>query len=141
VRAAVIGRPVTYAPRDRPSNMTAEQIDRTAHERMLVAARLAGFEQAALEFEPVAAERHLRAVLPNHVHALVFDFGGGTLDLALSRVVPSPHGCTTIDTEIVAAKGITLGGDDFDSAIMRHALLKHFGHNTTLGPKKLPFPP
>jgi hypothetical chaperone protein len=141
VHAAVVGRPVTYAPLDRPSNMTAEQIDRTAHERMLVAARLAGFKQAALEFEPVAAERHLRAALPDHAHALVFDFGGGTLDLALSRVVSSPHSSAATDTEIIATKGITLGGDDFDSAIMRHALLKHFGHGTTLGPKNLPFPP
>jgi hypothetical chaperone protein len=141
VHAAVIGRPVTYAPLDRPSDTTAEQIDRAAHQRMLVAARLAGFKEAALEFEPVAAERHLRTTLPDHACALVFDFGGGTLDLALARVVPSPSSPSLRDTEIIATKGITIGGDDFDSAIMRHVLLKHFGHGTTLGPKNLPFPP
>jgi len=141
VHDAVIGRPVTYAPLDRPSNITTEEIDRTAHQRMLVAARLAGFRRVALEFEPVAAERHLRTALSDHSRALVFDFGGGTLDLALSRVISSPYSPFQSETEIIATKGITLGGDDLDSAIMRYALLKHFGYGTTLGPKQLPFPP
>lgn len=135
VRAAVIGRPVTYASPDHPPSVPAEAIDRTAHERMLAAARLAGFQEAALEFEPVAAARYLREGLPTGSHNLVFDFGGGTLDLAVGRIA-APGA-----PEIIATHGVTLGGDDFDSAIMRHSLLKHFGQGTTLGPKELPFPP
>lgn len=135
VTAAVIGRPVTYVTTDRSPSIPSEEIDRTAHERMLAAARLAGFAEAALEFEPVAAARFLRAGLPTGSKLLVFDFGGGTLDLAVGRVV-APGA-----PEIVATHGVTLGGDDFDSAIMRHSLLKHFGQGTTLGPKQLPFPP
>ncbi len=135
VRAAVIGRPVSYAPTDHPSSLTAEEIDQTAHERMLAAARIAGFTHAALEFEPVAAARHLQRSLPMGSRALVFDFGGGTLDLALEHIRPEAS------SEIIATHGILLGGDDFDSAIMRHSLLKHFGAGTTLGSKELPFPP
>ena len=135
VHAAVIGRPVSYAPADLPSILTPEEVDRTAHERMLAAARIAGFTHAALEFEPVAAARHLRSSLPMGSRALVFDFGGGNLDLALEHVKPEGN------SEIIATYGIPLGGDDFDSAIMRHSLLKHFGAGTTLGPKDLPFPP
>lgn len=135
VTTAIIGRPVTYASSDHPPSVPAEEIDRTAHERMLAAARLAGFERAALEFEPVAAARYLRAGLPQGSHSLVFDFGGGTLDLAVGRAA-APGA-----PEIVATHGVTVGGDDFDSAIMRHSLLKHFGQGTTLGPKELPFPP
>ena len=56
VTAAVIGRPVSYAPPDRPASVPAETIDRTAHERMLAAARLAGFERTALEYEPVVVD-------------------------------------------------------------------------------------
>ncbi|NLG51862.1 MAG: Hsp70 family protein [Chloroflexi bacterium] len=133
VNSAVIGRPVSYAPSERPPSLTVEQIDETAHERMLAAARIAGFEYAALEFEPVAATRHLQRDLESGSRALVFDFGGGTLDLALSQVA----GTTP---EIIATYGMPLGGDDFDSAIMEHSLLKHFGQGTTLGPKELDFP-
>lgn len=134
VRAAVIGRPVTYAQAS-AVNSDADAIDRAAHERMLVAARLAGLEQAGLEFEPVAALRHLRSYMPQGGRALVFDFGGGTLDLALAQV---PAQGTP---EILAAAGLLIGGDDFDSALMQQFILPHFGANTTLTSKELPFPP
>jgi hypothetical chaperone protein len=134
VEAAVIGRPVTYAPAIQSSSVSPEEINRVAHERMLVAARNAGFAHAALEREPVAAARHLRRLLPEESCALIFDFGGGTLDLALVQVSSAER------PEILATHGVLLGGDDFDSAIMEHALLKHFGLGTTLGPKQLPFP-
>lgn len=149
VRAAVIGRPVSYASADHPLSITAQEIDRTAHERMLAAARIAGFTHAALEFEPVAAARYLLPSLPQGTCALVFDFGGGTLDLALSRMA-SPRTAEGADgsspaqgpgLEIIGTHGVLVGGDDLDSAIMRHSLLKHFGLGTTLSSKKLPFPP
>jgi hypothetical chaperone protein len=82
----------------------------------------------------VAAARHLRRLLPEGNCALIFDFGGGTLDLALIQVSLAER------PEILATHGLALGGDDFDSAIMEHVLLKHFGAGTTLGPKRLPFP-
>lgn len=135
VEAAIIGRPISYAPAEGLQGLSAAEIDQTAHERMLAAARLAGFSHAALEFEPVAAARHLRADLPPRSRMLVFDFGGGTLDLALAQMVDGGA------PEIIATHGVLVGGDDFDSAIMRHSLLKHFGQGTTLGPKNLPFPP
>ncbi|MHB9034909.1 MAG: Hsp70 family protein [Anaerolineae bacterium] len=134
VHAAVIGRPVTYSHANLV-NGDAARVDRTAHERMLVAARLAGLDYAGLEFEPVAALRHLRSYMPAGGTALVFDFGGGTLDLALAQV---PARGTP---EILAASGLLIGGDDFDSAIMQHFILPHFGADTTLTEKELPFPP
>ncbi|MCE5259891.1 MAG: Hsp70 family protein [Chloroflexi bacterium] len=134
VRAAIIGRPVTYAHAN-AVNGDAEHIDRTAHERMLAAAHLAGLEYAGIEFEPVAALRHLRSYMPQGGIALVFDFGGGTLDLALANVPPQGT------PEILAARGMLIGGDDFDSAIMQHFILPHFGADTTLTEKQLPFPP
>jgi len=134
VRAAVIGRPVSYVG---PEDMVVdpETVDETAHERMLAAARIAGFEQAALLLEPAAAARHLRASHEPWRHALVFDFGGGTLDLAVARAI------SETEQEIVAAHGVPLGGDDFDSTIMQRFLLGFFGAGTTFGPKHLPFPP
>jgi len=133
VRAAVIGRPVTFAHESASPNEAAET-DRTAHERMLAAARLAGLEYAALEFEPVAALRHLRGSLPEGGLALAFDFGGGTLDMALAQVPREGA------PEILAASGLLVGGDDFDSTIMQRFFLAHFGAETTLTEKQLPFP-
>jgi hypothetical protein len=51
---------------------------------------------------------------------LVFDFGGGTLDLTLAEVGGStpPH--------IIATLGVLVGGDDLDRRLMQY-LLKHFG--------------
>ena len=134
VEAAVIGRPVSYAPANPLLQASAEKTNRVAHERMLVAARLAGFREAALELEPVAAARHLQRLLVAGSRALVFDFGGGTLDLALAEVLNEGR------PSILATRGVLIGGDDFDSAIMEHSLLKHFGMGTTLGDKNLPFP-
>ncbi len=134
VRAAVIGRPVTYAQAN-SANDDAERIDHTAYERMLAAAHLAGLEYAGIEFEPVAALRHLRGYMPEGGTALVFDFGGGTLDLALANV--PARGAP----EILAASGLLIGGDDFDSSMMQHFILPHLGANTTLTEKCLPFPP
>jgi hypothetical chaperone protein len=134
VTAALIGRPVSYAPADPLPGFSPEEINRTAAERMLAAARMAGFTHAALELEPVGATRHLQRQLEASSRALVFDFGGGTLDLALVRT----HG--EYRPDILATHGLPLGGDDFDSAIMEHCLLHYFGQGTTLNEKRLPFP-
>ena len=134
VDATVIGRPVSYAPVEDSRRNGADIINRTAHERMLVAARLAGFSHAGLVREPVAAARHLAKTLPRNSHLLVFDFGGGTLDLALARVVDD-HA-----PAIIATHGVHVGGDDLDSAIMGHSVLRYFGKDTTIGRKNLPFP-
>ena len=134
VEGVLIGRPVSYAPRDMRMEQTAEEINQIAAERMLAAARLAGFTHGALMVEPVAASWHLRSLLNESDKALVFDFGGGTLDITVAEVhLGQP--------KIWAAQGCPLGGDDFDSAIMDHSLLAHFGKGTTLGDKALPFPP
>ena len=134
VRAAVIGRPVSYVGSEE-TGVDPETVDETAHERMLAAARIAGFDEAALLLEPAAAARHLHLGPEAWRHALVFDFGGGTLDLAVARSLSAS------EQEIVAAHGAPLGGDDFDSTIMQRFLLGFFGAGTTFGPKHLPFPP
>ena len=43
-------------------------------------------------------------------------------------------------SEIIATHGVTLGGDDFDSAIMRHSCSSTLARHNS-GPKELPFPP
>jgi endoplasmic reticulum chaperone BiP len=56
-------------------------------------------------------------------HIIVFDLGGGTLDVSLLRIGSGTHA-------VVATNGDThLGGEDFDQRVMEH-FLKLFNENT-----------
>jgi hypothetical chaperone protein len=125
VTAVVLGRPVNFGA-DPSTNEMAEG-------RLRAAAELAGFEEITFELEPVAAAlAYARAVERPH-NILVFDFGGGTLDLTVMRVGGG-------ERQLLATGGIDVAGDTFDRAIIRFRLLDHFGRGTTLGERRLPFP-
>jgi hypothetical protein len=88
---------------------------------LIEAAHRAGIADPVLVDEPVAAAAYCTRVLGGHLPAgqslLVFDFGGGTLDLALVRLDPA-------GTRVVGVGGLqNLGGLDID-----HALVGHLGH-------------
>lgn|GEM_PF-3254701 len=85
---------------------------------LLDAARLAGFGEVALVDEPVAAATYCMQVLGQQVpvgQALaVFDFGGGTLDVAVLRRAPA-------GLHVLATGGLAdLGGLDVDAALVGH---------------------
>ena len=64
------------------------------------AARLAGFDKISFELEPIGAAAFYHRSAERRQRALIFDFGGGTLDVAVVLVesgeerpklkVPSP---------------------------------------------------
>lgn len=112
VREAVIGRPVHLA--------SGGGEDSRAEDALREAAGLAGFERAAFFPEPAAAaldySRDLRA--PQTI--LVFDFGGGTLDVIAARVAPG-------ELEPLASGGLDLAGSDFDRLIIDRRMLRFFG--------------
>jgi hypothetical protein len=84
------------------------------------AARRAGLTVRGFVDEPVAAAAYFTAVLGRRLPAghglVVFDFGGGTLDVAVLR-----HDA---DGEVVVGSGglADLGGLDFDAAVVAHLL-------------------
>jgi len=91
---------------------------RRRRELLLDAARLAGIHSPTLVDEPVAAAAYcvheLRVPVPPGRPLLVFDFGGGTLDLALVRAEPS-------GPQVVGVGGLEdLGGLDIDAALVGH---------------------
>ena len=96
-----------------PAKFTVNQKDAT-----LQAARLAGIEQVELLQEPIAASMAygLKAEEKNGIW-MVFDFGGGTLDVALVRV--SDGVMQVFDTE----GDNYLGGKNLDEAIVSRILL------------------
>ncbi|MEV0610614.1 Hsp70 family protein [Polymorphospora rubra] len=85
---------------------------------LLAAARQAGLGQVRLLDEPIAAATYCMQVLGQQVPPFgclgVFDFGGGTLDVAVVRREPA-------GLRVLATGGLDdLGGLDVDSALVAH---------------------
>ena len=122
VDGALIGRPVIF------SDDGAE--DRLAEEKLRRAANLAGFAEVDFLPEPLAAAAFYVNRTPRAQTLLVFDFGGGTLDLTVIKV----HTDTgqEVQQEVLSAVGVLVGGDDLDSAIMRGKVAPYFGTESAI---------
>jgi hypothetical chaperone protein len=113
IHGVTLGRPVKLAE-------TAEA-DHQAQETLRQAAFLAGFEEVTFELEPVAAALFYERTLTSPQNALIFDFGGGTLDIAVLRLGERGQ------RAVYSSGGIGIAGSDFDRAIIHQRLLSHFG--------------
>jgi hypothetical chaperone protein len=126
VTGIVMGRPVHYASDD--------AADRLAFERMQAACRLAELPIRSFLEEPTAAALAYARQLRNEQHVLVFDFGGGTLDVTVMRLDGQGG------RSLLATDGVPVGGDILDQRIVMGRLLHHFGAGATIGARRLPFP-
>ena len=134
---AATGRPVAGAVLGRPVHFTESegaQDDRRAEARLRAAAVAAGFGEVQCELEPVAAALHYARGLQEAANLLVFDLGGGTLDITVMRAGAGVQ-------EVYAVGGLGIAGDTFDRRLMAGAVLDHFGRGSTYGPDRAPFPP
>ena len=121
-----VGRPVHYAENDPAA-------DALARERMVTALAAAGFEEVSFVEEPIAAGLHYASTLDRPQTVLVFDFGGGTLDITVMRVGGGTR-------QVLATGGIPLGGNTLDEDVMEGRLLKYFGEDLSWGEQGLPMP-
>jgi hypothetical chaperone protein len=128
VRAVVLGRPVHFVGAESAAD------DARAEARLAAAAKLAGFDSVQFELEPIAAAKHYALRLTKPQTVLIYDFGGGTLDLTVMRLAPNRQ------PEVLAIGGVGIAGDKFDQRIVEQALLPHFGSEVTWGQKRLPMP-
>lgn len=112
----VLGRPVRYS--DDP------QQNEFAKERMIQSAFSAGYKTVYLQYEPIAAAYYYEMSIDKEQNVLIFDFGGGTLDLSIVRV-GNPK-----TRQVIANGGIPIAGDVFDQRIVRSKYPKHFGEGT-----------
>ncbi|MHB8647923.1 MAG: Hsp70 family protein, partial [Thermomicrobiales bacterium] len=126
VTRATVGRPVHWAEHD-PNG------DALALRRMETALAAAGFEAVTFVPEPIAAGLHFAATLPAPRTVLVFDFGGGTLDVTVMRIGGG-------ERTVLSTTGILLGGNTLDEEIMDGRLLKYFGEHLRWGAQQLPLP-
>ncbi|MDT8304612.1 MAG: Hsp70 family protein [Anaerolineae bacterium] len=125
VHEVVLGRPVHFA--DDP------QHDTLAQERLLRGAFAAGYERVYLQREPIAAAHHYANLTQRAQNILVFDFGGGTLDITVMRLGNG-------ERDVLATGGVPLAGDVFDQKLVRAQLPRHFGEGSTYGSKEMPIP-
>ena len=119
VKEVVLGRPVVFS--DDPVK------DKLAQDRLLKAAKMAGFEQIHFQYEPIAAGFLYEQSLTKPELVLIGDFGGGTSDFTLMKLGNGDINKRDRKSDIIKTGGIHIGGDDMDSAIMWHKLVKYFG--------------
>jgi hypothetical protein len=117
ITAAVLGRPVTFSE--------DETTDKRAEALILAGARLAGLEDVRFLPEPIAAAYTFHKKLSHRQTTLIFDFGGGTLDLTVALLGGLE------EPVILATEGVLIGGDDFDRCLLEY-VLPHFGLGATL---------
>jgi len=123
----VLGRPVKFSPE--------RKADRVAEERLARAAMLAGYRRVYFELEPVAAALRYEQDVRAFQRILVFDFGGGTLDITIMEVDGRGN------RRILSTEGVRIAGDVFDAKVVSARLGKHLGADVTYGPKRLKMPP
>jgi hypothetical chaperone protein len=117
-----IGRPVEF--------IGGSDVERLALSRLEEAARLAGFTEVTFTEEPVAAAR---AAEVGDGYSLIFDFGGGTLDLCIAERDAG-------GVRIVATAGRGVAGDRFTQALIDLLVAPRLGAGATWGAKRLRLP-
>src|SRR5438093_11878393 len=116
-----IGRPVEY--------IGGPPAEARAIARMRVAAELAGFREVRFAYEPVGAAHSADVARGISV---VFDFGGGTLDLAVID--------RDTDLRVLATAGAGIGGDRCTERLIDDAVAPRLGSRAEWGPKRLRLP-
>lgn len=134
VKRVVMGRPAVFS--------SDPEEDALAQERLLTAARIAGFEEIHFQLEPIAAAFAYESRISGPETVLVGDFGGGTSDFTVVKLDPRRQGQTGRSGDILATGGLPVAGNKYDSATMWHKVSPHFGRNATYESwgKNLPVP-
>ena len=121
--AITLGRPVRF--------IGDEGAEERATSRLRAAAELAGFREIRFVPEPIAAAH---AANVGDGTSLVFDFGGGTLDLCVVRR-ESRGGIA-----VLATAGGPIGGDRATELLIEDAVAPRLGSRAEWGPKRLRLP-
>ncbi|MDQ2912957.1 MAG: Hsp70 family protein [Chloroflexota bacterium] len=122
--AITLGRPVRF--------IGDEGAEDRATGRLRAAAELAGFREVRFVAEPIAAAH---AADVGAGTSLVFDFGGGTLDLCVVRRDQRRGGLA-----VLATAGGPIGGDRATELLIEDAVAPRLGSRAEWGPKRLRLP-
>jgi hypothetical chaperone protein len=121
IDSVVLGRPVKYVG-------TGE--NQIALDRMHRIASNAGFKNIEFELEPIGAALNYGVNIDKNQTILVFDFGGGTLDICIMKLP---------EKKILSVSGRGIGGDLLNARIVESKIAKYFGVYSLIN-NKVPFP-
>jgi len=107
--SVVLGRPVRYV---------GTGADSVALNRMLQIGKRAGFKHIEFEYEPVGAALNYGINLNQDQTILVYDFGGGTLDVCIMKFPES---------KVISVSGRGVGGDLINARLLESKISPHFG--------------
>ena len=113
IDAVTLGRPVKFSEAPEQDHKAQETLRQAAHE--------AGFKEVDFELEPIAAALYYEQSVSQPQNVVIFDFGGGTLDIAVMRLGDDKN------RKVYASGGVDIAGSDFDRAIIEKRMLSHFG--------------
>lgn len=121
VEKIVLGRPVRFKDDD-------DVLDQLAQERLEKAALQAGFKEVKFLYEPIAAAIAYEKQVQKEELVLVADIGGGTTDYTIVRV----GGKKKLERkeDILATNGVYVGGNSFDTQIIRNFVTEHLGEGS-----------
>ena len=111
VKKLTLGRPVRF-------NDSDDRLDKLAQDRLKRAALKAGFKEINFCFEPIAAALSYKQNLSKDETILVADIGGGTTDYTIINLKSN---------NILSTYGIYIGGNNFDSKIIREFISPYLG--------------
>ncbi|MBV8752101.1 MAG: Hsp70 family protein [Hyphomicrobiales bacterium] len=132
-RSVVIGRPAFFVDDDPTADAAAER-------QLEAAARTAGFERIAFQFEPIAAALDYEQRVNAEEIALVADIGGGTSDFSLVRVSPERARSSDRRGDILGFTGVHIGGTDFDRQLALATVMPALGLRSPLRRRGLDAP-
>lgn len=131
--SAILGRPVHFVDDD-------EQADRSAQDELEKAARAQGFSDIAFQYEPIAAALDYEQGVRGEETVLIVDMGGGTSDFSIVRVSPERAKAADRKDDILANRGVHIGGTDFDRLVSIAHVMPELGYLTPTkdGKRNLP---
>lgn len=114
LHSVTLGRPVKFSEFPEQDAKAQETLRQGAYE--------AGFKEVDFELEPIAAALDYEQSMTRPQNVVIFDFGGGTLDIAVMRLGDPAQ------RKVYASGGVDIAGSDFDRAIIEKRMLPHFGY-------------
>jgi len=131
--SAVLGRPVHFVDDD-------PHADRKAQDELEKAARAQGFSDIAFQYEPIAAALDYEQGVRGEETVLIVDMGGGTSDFSIVRVSPERARAADRKDDILANRGVHIGGTDFDRLVSIAHVMPELGYLTPTkdGKRNLP---
>ncbi|TPK68089.1 Hsp70 family protein [Mesorhizobium sp. B2-4-15] len=133
VESVVLGRPVQFVDDD-------AKADAKAQSELEAAAHAQGFKHIAFQFEPIAAALDYEQKVTREELALIIDMGGGTSDFSIVKVSPQRARSFDRKDDILASRGVHIGGTDFDRLLSIAHVMPRLGYLTPTkdGKRNLP---